>query len=375
MADGDAQRLDEGAAKARAARRKRRLRPFLLVVVPTVAVLAGLWWWAMSGRYVATENAYVKADIVAIASRIDGRVAEVLVLENQIVDAGDLLFQIDPEPFQIAVEMAEAEVLDTRNEIEARRAEFRQVAAEIEEARERVDFFDSQARRQRQLQQRGIAAQAQLDEAEMEQMASRQRVSALQEKLRTVLAGLGGDPESAVELHPAYRAAEAERTMAELELGYTEVRAPIAGIVSRMRLQPGEWVEEGEPAFSIIDPASIYIEANLKETQLEHVGVGQQVEVEVDAYPSHVWRGEVQSISPATGAEFAVIPPQNATGNWVKVVQRLPIRIRVEAPDNMPPLRAGMTAAISIDTEREPELAQLIQGAVARVSGSSDDEE
>ena len=209
----------------------------------------------------------------------------------------------------------------------------------------------------------------------MELMSSRQRVSALQEKLRTVLAELGGDPESAVELHPSFRAAEAERDMAALRLGYTELRAPVAGIVSRMRLQPGEWVEEGEPAFSIIDPATMYVEANLKETQLEHVEVGQTVEVAVDAYPNHRWRGAVQSISPATGAEFAVIPPQNATGNWVKVVQRLPVRIRVEAPDNLPPLRAGMTAEIAIDTEREPQLVQLIQGALARVGGGGGEAE
>lgn len=369
MADGEALHDEETTVRQP---RRRLLRPFLLFVVPAIAVLGGLYWWATSGRYVSTENAYVKADIVAIAPRIDGRVAEVLVLENQFVEAGDLLFEIDPEPFRVALEMAEAELIDTRNEIEAKRAEFRQVAAEIEEARERVAFFDSQADRQRRLQERGIAAQAQLDEAEMELMASRQRVSALREKLRTVLAELGGDPESAVELHPAHRAAEAARDMADIELGYTELRAPVSGIVSRMRLQPGEWVEEGEPAFSIVDPATTYVEANLKETQLEHVAVGQQVEIAVDAYPSHVWEGEVQSISPATGAEFAVIPPQNATGNWVKVVQRLPLRIRVATPDNMPPLRAGMTASIAIDTEREPQLARVIQGALARVAGGGD---
>ena len=363
---------DKAAAGPRPVRRRRWLRPFLLVVVPVIAVLAGLWWWAMSGRYVSTENAYVKADIVAVAPLVDGRVTEVLVLDNQHVEAGDLLFQIDPEPFRIELDMAEARLLEVGNEIESKRAEFRQVAAEIEEARERVEFFDSQARRQRQLQERGIAAQAQLDEAEMELMSSRQRVSALQEKLRTVLAELGGDPESAAELHPAYRAAEAARNMAALELSYTELRAPVSGIVSRMRLQRGEWVEGGEPAFSIIDPSTIYVEANLKETQLEHVHLGQRVEIEVDAYPNHVWRGKVQSISPATGAEFAVIPPQNATGNWVKVVQRLPVRIRVETPDNLPPLRAGMTAAVGIDTGREPQLAQLIQGALARVGGGGD---
>ncbi len=157
--------------------------------------------------------------------------------------------------------------------------------------------------------------------------------------------------------------------MAALHLDRTEVRAPVDGIVSRMRLQPGEWVEAGEPAFSIIDPASTWVEANLKETQLEHVVTGQQVEVAVDAYSGHSWAGEVASISPATGAEFALIPPQNATGNWVKVVQRLPVRIVVHPRPGQPPLRTGMTVTVTIDTEREPQLAKLAKEAVAAVRG------
>ncbi len=256
-----------------------------------------------------------------------------------------------------------------RHDVEASRAEFHQIEAEIEEAKARVDFSEQQAKRQRELQGRGNAAQASLDEAEMDLATARQRVTGLHEKLRTVLAKLGGDPASAVELHPDFRAAEAERDMAALHLDETEVRAPVDGIVSRMRLQPGEWVEAGEPAFSIIDPASTWIEANLKETQLENVRVGQLVEIEVDAYPSTSWEGEIASISPATGAEFALIPPQNATGNWVKVVQRLPVRIAVHPRDGQPPLRAGMTAAITIDTEREPQLAKLAKDAVAAVRG------
>jgi membrane fusion protein (multidrug efflux system) len=194
-------------------------------------------------------------------------------------------------------------------------------------------------------------------------------VVALQQNLRTVLAALGGDPASAAELHPLYRQAEAERGMAALDLARTVVRAPVDGAVSRMRLQPGEWLEEGEAAFSMINPASTWIEANLKETQLEHVAVGQRVEIAVDAYPEGLWTGEVASISPATGAEFALIPPQNATGNWVKVVQRLPVRIAVVPGPEQPPLRAGMTVTVAIDTEREPQLARLFKSAIAAVRG------
>jgi membrane fusion protein (multidrug efflux system) len=361
---------DQAPRRLEPAPQPRRLtRPFLLVVVPAVVALVGLYWYAMSGRYVATENAYVKADMVAISPDINGRVTAVEVAENQFVRRGDVLFRLDPEPFQIALDMAEAKMLAVRNDIEASRAEFHQIEAEIGEAAERVQFHAHQAARQRELQGRGISTEVQLEQAEVELMAARQRVVALQEKLRTVLAALGGDPASAAELHPHYRQAEAERNMAALDLAYAVVRAPLDGVVSRMRLEPGEWLEEGEPAFSIINPATTWIEANLKETQLEHVEIGQQVEIAVDAYPAARWSGKVASISPATGAEFALIPPQNATGNWVKVVQRLPVRIAVESGQDQPPLRAGMTVTVSIDTEREPKLAQLINGAVAAVRG------
>ncbi|MGH6904355.1 MAG: HlyD family secretion protein [Geminicoccaceae bacterium] len=348
---------------------RRLTRPFLLVVLPAVVALVGLYWYAMSGRYVATENAYVKADMVAISPDVDGRVIAVDVAENQFVRQGDVLFRLDPEPFQIALDMAEAKMLAVRNDIEASRAEFHQIEAEIGEATERVQFHAQQAERQRGLQGRGFSTEVQLEQAEVELMAARQRVVALQEKLRIVLAALGGDPASAAELHPLYRQAEAERGMAALDLDDAVVRAPLDGVVSRMRLEPGEWLEEGQAAFSIINPATTWIEANLKETQLEHVEVGQQVEIAVDAYPAARWLGKVASISPATGAEFALIPPQNATGNWVKVVQRLPVRIAVEAHEDQPPLRAGMTVTVSIDTEREPKLARLINGAVAAVRG------
>jgi membrane fusion protein (multidrug efflux system) len=233
-----------------------------------------------------------------------------------------------------------------------------------------VQFYAHQADRQRELAGRGISTEVKLEEAEVDLMGAQQRVAALQEKLRTVLAKLGGDPASAAELHPMYRQAEAERDMAALDLGHAVVRAPVDGTVSRMRLQPGEWLEEGEPAFSIINPATTWIEANLKETQLEHVEIGQQVEIDADAYPNDLWIGNVASISPATGAEFALIPPQNATGNWVKVVQRLPVRIAVQQAEGQPQLRAGMTVTVSIDTEREPELAKFFNRAVAAVKGA-----
>jgi membrane fusion protein (multidrug efflux system) len=363
------ERAPPTAEVSRPAQTRRWSRTILLVVIPILAGALGLYWYAMSGRYVSTENAYVKSNIVAISPEIDGKVIDVEVVENQFVSTGDVLFRIDPEPFQIELDRAEAKMFAMRHEIEGLRAEFRQTQAEITEATERAKYYAQQADRQRQLQGRGIATQVRLEEAELELTAARQQVSARREKLRAVLAKLGGDPESAVELHPSYREAEAEHGMALLDLAHATLRAPVSGIVSRMRLEPGEWVEEGEPAFTIVDAVEPWVEANLKETQLTHVEVGQAVVVEIDAYPDHLWHGRVASISAATGAEFALIPPQNATGNWVKVVQRLPVRISVGPHENAPPLRTGMTATIEIDTGREPKLAKLFRDAVASVRG------
>ncbi len=326
-------------------------------------------WWATSGRYVSTENAYVKASIVAISADLDGRVVAVNVDDDQRVDRGDELFQLDAKTLEIERDRAAARMVSVKYQIEGWRAEFREVQAEIEEAEERVAYYNQQAERQRALERQGIAAAVRLEEAELELTAAGKRVAALQEKLRSVLAKLGGDPDIATELHPAYREAVTERERAALQLKKATISAPIAGIISRMRLERGEWVEEGQPVFTIVNPESSWIEANLKETQLTHVAVGQSVSIGIDSYPDRAWTGKVASISAATGAEFALIPPQNASGNWVKVVQRLPVRIEVDPSAELPPLRAGMTASIEIDTERETSLAKLFNEAVASVLG------
>lgn len=343
----------------------------LLVVLPAIVIILALGWWAKSGRYIDTENAYVKTSIVAISADIDGRVAEVHVEDDQLVERGDVLFKLEAETLEIDRDRAAARMVSAKYRIEGWRAEYREAQAEIEEAEERVAYYRQQAERQRALERQGIAAAVRLEEAELELTAASKRVAALQGKSRSVLAKLGGDPDIAADFHPAYREAVTEREHAALELEKAIVHAPIAGIVSRMRLERGEWVEEGQPVFTIVDPESRWIEANLKETQLTHVAVGQSVSIGIDSYPDHEWIGKVASISAATGAEFALLPPQNASGNWVKVVQRLPIRIEVDAADDLPPLRAGMTASIAIDTERETSLSKLFNEAVASVLGGS----
>jgi len=351
-------------------RRRRRwgrtlLRLILLIVIPVVAIMAGGYWYESTGRFVTTENAYVKAHVIAVSTNIDGRVTDVMIDENQRVRKGDLLFKLDPEPYWMMVRMAEAKRETARQDVEATRAEYHQIIAEIEESKANVAYYEREAGRQRQLASKAITTRTKLDEAEFNLTAAKQEVATLRQKLRTVLARLGGDPKRPAERHPDFMAAETEISMAEMNLGYTEIRAPVDGVVTRLKLEAGEWVEEGEPAFGLISVDKTWIEANLKETQLTHVREGQDVSVEVDAYPDVVWNAKIASISPATGAEFSVLPPQNASGNWVKVVQRLPVRIDIENTADHPPLRAGMTATITVDTHHKRELWSTVKSAIA----------
>jgi membrane fusion protein (multidrug efflux system) len=343
------------------------LRTFLLIVIPLVALWVISSWYAQSGRYVTTDNAYIKTPVIAVSPSIDGRVVDVAVRENQTVKKGDLLFRLDPKPHQIQVRMTDSRLAAVRYDIETMRADYRQTLSEIAEAQINVDFFKRQFDRQKKLQRAGVTTSARVEQAEFDHNASRQRLAALRQKIRKVLAGLGGDPNQVIEAHPLHLQAQADHDAALLNLAFSEVRAADQGTVTRLRMESGEWVEEGKPVFGLIAGGEIWIEANLKETQLTHVRVGQQVTFEVDAYPGQELRAKIHSISPATGAEFAVLPPQNASGNWVKVVQRIPVRLEIEQDATTPPLRAGMTASISIDTERDRQLINLVDEAIAKI--------
>ncbi len=334
----------------------RLTRFTLLIVVPLLILLGVGYWMVTSGQFVSTENAYVKSSIIAISPSLDGRVTEVFVSDNQRVEAGDVLFRLNSRPYEIAFDQSLARMAAVSQEIEQRRAEYFQVRAEMDETSERVSFFTREFERQQELSARGVATKTKLEEAEFNLAAARRAFRTASQKSQAVLASLGGSANAEIEDHPLYQEALAERERALLNLGFTEIRAPASGIVSQMRLQPGEWIESGDPIFGLIEVDNLWIEANLKETQLTHVVEGQAVSISVDAYPNVTWPGRIGSISPATGAEFSVLPPQNASGNWVKVVQRLPLRIEVKGREDRPQLRAGMTATIEIDTERDRSL-------------------
>jgi len=347
--------------------RRLAVRAILMIGVPAVVVLAGLWFYVHGGRYVTAQNAYVKTDIVHVGSEVDGRVARLFVDDYQIVSTGQPLFQIDPEPFGIELAAAEAELAGVRQRLDALAAEYRQGLAQIAAAEELVRYLKLEHERQQTLQASGNGTRVKLEEAEHELAMARRDIATLNEQNLMVLAQMGGSPDLPAETHPMYLSALAERDRAALDLAHTLVAAPMDGTLSQVGLEVGEYIEAGDPVFALVATGAPWIEVNLKEVDLTYIRSGQPATVVIDAYPDETWRASVAGISPATGAEFALLPPQNATGNWVKVVQRVPLRLELEPDHDLGLLRSGMTVSVSIDTGQSRDLGSLVQGVLAGV--------
>jgi len=328
-------------------RRKRRL--VLLVVVPALVLVGALGVYLKGGRFVETDNAYVKVDKVPVSAAVAGTVAEVRVQENERVQAGEVLYRLDAAPFEVAVARAEAKLAQVRTDLAALKASYREKQAEITLAQTRQTFALRDQQRQADLVARNFISASKFDDAKLNADLAGQQMAAQEQDLRRLAASLGGSPAVPVEQHPAYRAAQAELAQARLDLARVEVRAPVAGTVSKPP-KVGQYLAVGGTALALLSGGPVWIEANFTETDLTHVQPGQTVAVQVDTYPDQVWHGRVESLSPATGAEFSVIPAQNATGNWVKIAQRVPVRIAIEPAQGAPELRAGLSAMVEIDT-------------------------
>jgi membrane fusion protein, multidrug efflux system len=343
----------------------RLMRTFLLVAVPGTALMVALLYWLWGGRYVTTENAYVKADIAQISSEVAGRVLDVNVQDHANVEAGDVLITLDQEPFRVALAKAEAELDASRGQVRTLIATWHEARSELREADSKVIYWNAQLARQKSLTERGIVASSKFEEIESNATAALDRVGVMQKKVERMAAQLGGQPERPVDQHPMVREKQAERDRAALDLARTVIRAPLGGTAVNVKLQKGEQIKAATVLFALVAHTRPWVEANFKETELTHVRKGLTASVVLDIYPDVVWQAEIESISPATGAEFALLPPQNASGNWVKVVQRLPVRVRLLPQPGEPALRAGMTATVRVDTGRERHLSQLFGGWTA----------
>ena len=329
---------------------KRRLRLPLLIAAPVIVLIGALAFYLHGGRYESTDNAYVQSGLVSITPNVGGNVIAIEVHENQVVRAGQVLFRIDPGRYETAMRSADAQLADAQSHVAASQADYAAALARVQSANAQLDYARREAARQKDLLSQGISSQDQYDQAVLAVETARQAISAAAGEAESIKAALAGRVDAPISTQPGVRRANAAVDDARLNLGYTVVRAPQDGIVTKVnQLQVGDYVTAGKPVFTLVGK-HMWVEANFKENQLRYMRLGQKAEIIIDAYPDHVLKAHVASFSPGTGNAFALLPAENATGNWVKVVQRLPVELELEAVPADLPLHAGLSADVTVDT-------------------------
>jgi membrane fusion protein, multidrug efflux system len=350
------------AAASSVTPKKSLRRPLMFALLP-VALIVGGYFYVTGGAVMSTDNAYVQADTVGLSTDVAGIVTQVLVHDNQKVAKNDILFKLDPLQFQLALDRAEAQVGNTRNDLVALQASYRNMQAQVGQAQKDVDFNTVNFQRQEQLIANNFTPRATFDTARNTLQGSQQKLASLQQQLAGLAANLNGDPDAAIENHPKYKDAVAARDEAARQLAHTVVRAPFAGIVTNVpSLQPGQYLAAAATAFNIVSTDHVWVQASPKETELTYVKPGQEATVEVDSYPGQNWTGTVDSISPASASSFSLLPAENTSGNWVKVVQRIPMRVSVANAPGKPQLRVGMSVELSVKTAHERGLPSFMTG-------------
>lgn len=350
-ADPALARPDAAADTAPPAPARRAWGRWALMLVVPLALAAGAWlyWQSLAGK-VSTDNAYIKQDMVAVSAEVGGRIVEVLVADGSDVTAGQLLFRIDPEPFRLQIAEADAAIAGAQANVIALSNDADLTGTDISAARSDVAFAEARFERVRALREKGFSTKADYEAAEQAVVQARERVRQAEDRQREARARLASGP-AVPGVNPQVAAAEARRANARLALSRTEVRAPAAGRIAQAeRLQVGQQAVPNLPVLTLVRSGSTYVEANFKETDLADMAVGQRAEVRFDAYPDLVLKGRVASIGAGTGAEFSVLPAQNATGNWVKVTQRVPVRIALEG-ESPRRLIAGLSSEVTVFTE------------------------
>jgi membrane fusion protein (multidrug efflux system) len=345
---------------------RRRMRFILLVVVPVIAAAVGFAFYIMGGRYVSTDDAYVHAAKLMVSTDVSGLVSEVDVHESQPVKAGDVLFRVDPKQFQIALDNAKANMAQTALSIEAMKQDYKRMLDDAAAQQSKVALDQVTFDRDDAMLKSNAVSKAEYDNARLNLDSDKARLESLRKLAEVQLRRLGGSPDLPVEQHPQYMQAKAQVDEAQRQLDHTVVRAPFDGTATQVdALQPGTYLVSqtaaltNTGAIALVSANDLWVDANMKETDLTYVKVGDPVKIWVDSYPGHVWSGTVESIAPAAGSEFSILPAQNSSGNWVKVGQRIPVRVRIDPKSEKLQLRAGMSVTAEIDTGHRRTLSEI----------------